>query len=80
MPGQPALAAHDVMDQRLYVGSVNYSLTEHDLRQVFEPYGPIDFVDLHKGKKKTGDLVEQPNNTSIIDQVTGLSKGYAFIQ
>ncbi|SAM07601.1 hypothetical protein [Absidia glauca] len=62
MPGQPALAAHDVMDQRLYVGSVNYSLTEHDLRQVFEPYGPIDFVDLHK------------------DQVTGLSKGYAFIQ
>lgn len=56
MPGQPALAAHDVMDQRLYVGSVNYSLTEHDLRQVFEPYGPIDFVDLHKGKKKSRSI------------------------
>ncbi|KAI8337011.1 hypothetical protein BC941DRAFT_452649 [Chlamydoabsidia padenii] len=40
--------AHDIMDQRLYVGSINYTLTEHDLRQVFEPYGPIDFVDLHK--------------------------------
>ncbi|ORZ25343.1 hypothetical protein BCR42DRAFT_385988 [Absidia repens] len=42
------IVVHDTMDQRLYVGSVNYTLTEHDLRQVFEPYGPIDFVDLHK--------------------------------
>ncbi|KAI8093274.1 RNA binding motif protein 39b [Halteromyces radiatus] len=53
---------HDIMDQRLYVGSVNYTLTDHDLRQVFEPYGPIDFVDLHK------------------DNLTGRSKGFAFIQ
>lgn len=37
------------MEQRLYVGSVNYTLTDNDLRQVFEPYGPIDFVDLHRG-------------------------------
>ncbi|CAO3615082.1 unnamed protein product [Cunninghamella echinulata] len=59
---QQAPPTHDIMEQRLYVGSVNYTLTDNDLRQVFEPYGPIDFVDLHR------------------DNVTGRSKGYAFIQ
>jgi hypothetical protein len=44
---------------------------------------PMDLLILStfiKVKKRTGNLVEQPTNTSIIDQVTGLSKGYAFIQ
>ncbi|ORX62160.1 splicing factor, CC1-like protein [Hesseltinella vesiculosa] len=36
------------LDQRLYVGSINYTITEEDLRQVFLPYGVIDFVDLHR--------------------------------
>ncbi|KAI8059639.1 hypothetical protein BC940DRAFT_313241 [Gongronella butleri] len=36
------------IDQRLYVGSINYTITEDDLKQVFQPYGPIDFVDLHR--------------------------------
>ena len=39
--------------QRLYVGSIHFSLTEDDLRQIFEPFGPLDFVNLHKGKDKT---------------------------
>ncbi|KAI7853273.1 hypothetical protein BDC45DRAFT_511752 [Circinella umbellata] len=34
--------------QRLYVGSIHFSLTEEDLRQIFEPFGPLDFVNLHK--------------------------------
>ena len=36
--------------QRLYVGSLHFSLTEDDVRQIFEPFGPLDFVNLHKGK------------------------------
>lgn len=36
--------------QRLYVGSLHFSLTENDVRQIFEPFGPLDFVNLHKGK------------------------------
>lgn len=36
--------------QRLYVGSLHFSLTEDDVRQIFEPFGALEFVNLHKGK------------------------------
>ncbi|ORZ18826.1 hypothetical protein BCR42DRAFT_436152 [Absidia repens] len=70
---------HDVMDQRLYVGSVNYTLTDHDLRQVFEPYGPIDFVDLHKdlatGRSKGFAFIQFRN---VADAKEALSKMNGF--
>ncbi|PLW56290.1 hypothetical protein PCANC_04035 [Puccinia coronata f. sp. avenae] len=47
---------------RLYVGSLNFNLTDDDIRQVFQPFGDIEYVDLHR------------------DQITGKSKGYAFVQ
>lgn len=47
---------------RLYVGSLNFNLTDDDIRQVFQPFGAIEYVDLHR------------------DQITGKSKGYAFVQ
>lgn len=33
---------------RLYVGSLHFNLTEQDIKQVFEPFGELDFVDLHR--------------------------------
>ncbi|ORY78093.1 hypothetical protein BCR35DRAFT_353072 [Leucosporidium creatinivorum] len=40
----------------LYVGSLNFALTENDIRQVFQPFGEVEVVDLHKdpvtGKSK----------------------------
>jgi hypothetical protein len=33
---------------RLYVGSLHFNLTESDIKQVFEPFGELEFVDLHK--------------------------------
>ena len=33
---------------RLYVGSLHFNLTETDIKQVFEPFGELEFVDLHK--------------------------------
>uniref|UniRef100_A0A7S4DX10 RRM domain-containing protein n=1 Tax=Lotharella globosa TaxID=91324 RepID=A0A7S4DX10_9EUKA len=33
---------------RLYVGSLHFKVTEDDLRPVFETFGPLDFIDLHK--------------------------------
>ncbi|KAK4057547.1 Phosphatidylinositol-3-phosphatase SAC1 [Microbotryomycetes sp. JL221] len=40
----------------LYVGSLNFALTDNDIRQVFQPFGPVEAVDLHKdpvtGKSK----------------------------
>ena len=43
-------SGQELVFQRLYVGSIHFSLTEEDLRQIFEPFGPLDFVNLHKGK------------------------------
>ena len=33
---------------RLYIGSLHFNLTESDIRQVFEPFGELEFVDLHR--------------------------------
>lgn len=33
---------------QLYVGSLHFNLTESDIRQVFEPFGELEFVDLHR--------------------------------
>jgi len=33
---------------QLYVGSLHFNLTESDIKQVFEPFGPLEFVDLHR--------------------------------
>ncbi|KAG6849508.1 hypothetical protein H0H93_007862 [Arthromyces matolae] len=32
----------------LYVGSLHFNLTESDIKQVFEPFGELEFVDLHR--------------------------------
>ncbi|KAF8642255.1 hypothetical protein AX16_009530 [Volvariella volvacea WC 439] len=38
-------ASHGAM---LYVGSLHFNLTESDIKQVFEPFGELAFVDLHR--------------------------------
>lgn len=48
--------------KRLYVGSINFKITEEDLKSLFKNFGELDFVKLH------------------INQETGRSCGYAFIQ
>ena len=41
---------------RLYVGSLNFELTADNIREVFMPFGELEFVDLHRdsmtGKSK----------------------------
>lgn len=37
-----------IWSHRLYVGSLHFNLTESDIRQVFEPFGELEFVDLHR--------------------------------
>ncbi|KAF9568424.1 splicing factor, CC1-like protein [Agrocybe pediades] len=39
-------ASHGSM--QLYVGSLHFNLTESDIKQVFEPFGELEFVDLHR--------------------------------
>ena len=37
-----------ISGHRLYVGSLHFNLTESDIKQVFEPFGELEFVDLHR--------------------------------
>lgn len=46
-PGSDARGDTPVPWNRIYVGSLPFSLRENDIRQIFEPFGPIDVVDLH---------------------------------
>ncbi|KAJ9477003.1 putative Polyadenylate-binding protein, cytoplasmic and nuclear (putative), partial [Pseudozyma hubeiensis] len=43
-------------EARLYVGSLHFSLTDENVKKVFEPFGEIEYVDLHRepgtGKSK----------------------------
>ncbi|WWC90784.1 uncharacterized protein L201_005721 [Kwoniella dendrophila CBS 6074] len=46
---------------RLYISNVAFSLSADDVRQVFEPFGEIEFVDLHidfSGQKKGTGYVQ----------------------
>lgn len=49
-------AGAEIPYHRLYVGSLHFDLTAEDLKQVFAPFGEIEFVDLHRepltGKSK----------------------------
>ena len=45
---------------RLYVGNIHFSITEEDLRNVFEPFGDLEFVQLQKddNNRSRGGLYE----------------------
>ncbi|KAJ2964986.1 hypothetical protein NQZ79_g184 [Umbelopsis isabellina] len=47
MQAQNAAYGQDISYHRLYVGSIHFKLTEDELRQIFEPFGPIDSINLH---------------------------------
>ncbi|KAI7902219.1 uncharacterized protein BX663DRAFT_512159 [Cokeromyces recurvatus] len=60
-----ALSSSEPTYQRLYVGSLHFSLTENDVRQIFEPFGPLDFVNLHRdtetGRSKGFGFIQYKN-------------------
>ncbi|KAI7621256.1 splicing factor, CC1-like protein [Hortaea werneckii] len=43
-----ATQSNGIPFHRLYVGNIHFSLSENDLRQVFEPFGDLEFVQLQK--------------------------------
>ena len=51
-----------------YVGNLAFSTTDHDLRQLFEPYGVVDEIrvitDRDTGRSKGFGFVEMPDRTA----------------
>ncbi len=44
----PCCSGSQQGSMQLYVGSLHFNLTEQDIKQVFEPFGELEFVDLHR--------------------------------
>ncbi|KAI9323564.1 hypothetical protein BX666DRAFT_2022291 [Dichotomocladium elegans] len=65
LQAEQARGNQELAYQRLYVGSIHFSLTEEDIKQIFEPFGPLDFVNLHKdpetGRSKGYAFIQYKN-------------------
>ena len=60
----------------IFVGNLAYSATEHDLRQLFEPYGAVDKIsiitDRDTGRSKGFGFVEMPETQAAKAAIQGL--------
>jgi len=60
----------------IFVGNLAFSTTEHDLRQLFEPYGAVDQVhiimDRDTGRSRGFAFVEMPDDQAAQAAIAGL--------
>ena len=56
------------MQNRIYVGSLSYELTEEDVRQAFEPFGAIMSIDMPKVRVCVG-VLWVGNDTSLHNEL-----------
>ena len=51
---------------RIFVGNLAFSATDHDIRELFEPYGAVDTInvitDRDTGRSKGFGFVEMPDS------------------
>src|SRR5215467_7813054 len=61
----------------IFVGNLAYSATEHGLRQLFEPYGTVDKIniitDRDTGRSKGFGFVEMPDSAAAKAAIQGLN-------
>lgn len=60
--------------KRLYVGNLPYEVTEQDLRNLFEPYGPITDVQVIGGRGFAFVEVPEERAADAISQVNGTTQ------
>ena len=62
---------------KIYVGNLAYEVTDHELRQAFEPYGQIESVDVitdrQTGRSKGFGFVEMPSQEEAKAAIEGLN-------
>jgi len=60
----------------IYVGNLAFSVTDHDLHQLFESYGVVDesrvIMDRETGRSKGFGFVEMPDSTAANAAIRGL--------
>ena len=73
-PSQRDTTIHEGMSMRIFVGNLAVPITEDDLRQLFEPYGAVDRVQI-LADQATGEaqgFVEMPDATEAQAALDGL--------
>jgi RNA recognition motif-containing protein len=60
----------------IFVGNLAFSTTDHDIRQLFEPYGVVDTIniitDRYTGQSRGFGFVEMPDSTAAKTAIQGL--------
>ena len=60
----------------IFVGNLAFSTTNHDLRQLFEPYGDVDTIniitDRYTGQSRGFGFVEMPDRAAAQAAIQGL--------
>ena len=60
----------------IFVGNLAFSATDHDLRQLFEPYGDVDKIniitDRDTGRSRGFGFVEMPDSHAARAAIEGL--------
>jgi len=63
--------------KNIFVGNLNFNTSEEDLRQIFEPFGPVDRVsimtDRETGRSRGFGFVEMTNNEDGDKAITALN-------
>jgi cold-inducible RNA-binding protein len=63
--------------KNIFVGNLNFNTSEDELRQIFEPYGPVDRVsimtDRDTGRSRGFGFVEMTNNEDGDKAITALN-------
>ncbi len=66
--------SHEGPSVNIYVGNLAFTTTDHDLRQLFEPYGVVDEIrvitDRDTGRSKGFGFVEMPDSTAAKTAIT----------
>ena len=61
----------------IYVGSLQYDITEDELRSIFEAYGAVDSVkiimDKFSGRSKGFGFIEMPDSTEAEQAIQSLN-------
>ena len=61
----------------IYVGNLNYNVTEDELREVFEEFGEVSsakiITDKYSGRSKGFGFVEMPNDSEGKDAIENLN-------
>jgi len=63
--------------KKIFVGNFSFSMTEGELRTLFEPFGAVDSVtvvtDRATGRSRGFGFVEMPNNEEAEKAIAGLN-------